>query len=273
MQYCDRTTLRKLCIAALASVATHAGAIELRGAIRSNGVAAPACATITAQRMDGQPAIVGTVKDGRYRIDVPESGMLALLLQAPGWEAEPKIIYAASTAGALDFLLYPAQLPEPALARELLAMEQEDQALRTGWPPGGPDTATRKRMLETDAAHEARLKQIISAKGWPGQSMVGYRAANSAWLIAQHGSKVFLKSSLGLMQKAAAQLEITPSKLALSIDRDLSNDGQQQLYGSQFRIGSDGKNVAFPIADPERLDARRASMGLQPFADYQRLLE
>jgi len=103
--------------------------------------------------------------------------------------------------------------------------------------------------------------------------MVGYKAAGSAWLIAQHGSNAFLKSSLPLMRAAAAIGEITPSKLALSIDRALTNDKLPQLYGSQFQTGSDGKSVAFPIADPQHLEQRRASMGLEPYARYRQFFE
>jgi hypothetical protein len=251
----------------------HAGAFELSGAIRSNGAPLPQAISIVAERMHGEPQIHGTVENGRYRIDVPEGSTLALLLQSPGWEAEPKLIFSAATAGALDFLLYPAAVPEAALAAELRTMELEDQALRAGFPPTGPDLATRQRMLATDKAREQRLRQIIASKGWPTQTMVGYKAAGSAWLIAQHGSNAFLKSSLVLMRAAAARGEITPSKLALAIDRDLSNDKLPQMYGSQFQTGSDGKTVAFPIDDPQRLEQRRASMGMEPYAQYRQLFE
>lgn len=263
----------RLTFAILLCWSVHAGAFELSGAIRSNGPPLPPAISIVAERMHGEPQIHGTVEHGRYRIDVPEGTLLALVARAPQWEAEPKIIHDATTAGALDILLYPAAVPEAALAAELRTMEQEDQALRAGFPPTGPDLATRQRMLATDKAREQRLRQIIASKGWPTQTMVGHKAAGSAWLIAQHGSNAFLKSSLPLMRAAAARGEITPSKLALAIDRDLSNDKLPQLYGSQFQTGSDGKSVAFPIADPLHLDQRRASMGLEPYAQYRQLFE
>ena len=263
----------RLTFAILLCWSVHAGAFELSGTIRSNGPPLPPAISIVAERMHGEPRIHGTVENGRYRIDVPEGATLALFLQSPGWEAEPKLIFSAATAGALDFLLYPAAVPEASLAAELRTMEQEDQAMRAGFPPTGPDLATRQRMLATDGAREQRLRQIIASKGWPTQTMVGYKAAGSAWLIAQHGSEHFLKSSLPLMRAAAARGEITPSKLALAIDRDLCNDTQPQLYGSQFRTDSTGKTVPFPIDDPQRLDQRRASMGLEPYTQYRQLLE
>lgn len=263
----------RLTFAILLCWSVHAGAFELSGTIRSNGAPLPQAISIVAERMHGEPQIHGTVENGRYRIEVPEGATLALLLQSPGWEAEPKLIFSAATSGALDFLLYPATVPEAALAQELLAMEKEDVAARTDWPATGSDMQARQRMRETDAKNEARLRHIIASKGWPTQTMVGYKAAGSAWLIAQHGSNAFLKSSLVLMRAAAARGEITPSKLALAIDRDLSNDNLPQLYGSQFQTGSDGKSAAFPIDDPQRLEQRRASMGMEPYAQYRQLFE
>lgn len=270
--------LSRLLFATLLCCGGHAGAVELRGAIHSNGAPLPPAITIVAELAPGQPYSVGRVEHGRYRIDVPDSGLLALLVRSPGWEAEPKIIYDAAAAGALDvlpldILLYPATLPEPALAQELLAMEKADQAARMDGPAMGDDTQARRRMRETDERNETRLRHILASKGWPTQSMVGYKAANSAWLVAQHGSAAFLKSCLPRMRSAVEHLEMTPSKLALSIDRDLSNDNQPQLYGSQFQTGRDGRSTAFPIADPQRLEQRRASMGLEPYAQYRQAFE
>ena len=265
--------LSRLLFIPLLCISAHAGAVELSGIIRSNGAPLPPAISIVAELSPGQTYSIGQVEHGRYRIDVPEGTLLALVARAPQWEAEPRIIHDAATAGALDILLYPAAVPEPALAQELLAMEKEDQAARTAWPATGSDAQARRRMRETDDKNEARLRHIIASKGWPTQTMVGYKAAGSAWLIAQHGSSAFLKSSLVLMRAAAARGEITPSKLALAIDRDLCNDNQPQLYGSQFRTDSTGKTVPLPIDDPQRLDQRRASMGLEPYTQYRQLLE
>ncbi|MGK5045598.1 DUF6624 domain-containing protein [Janthinobacterium sp. GB4P2] len=263
----------RLTFAILLCWSIHAGAFELSGTIHSNGAPLPPAITIVAELSPGQTYSVGQVENGRYRIDVPEGTLLALVLRAPQWEAEPRIIHDAATAGAPDILLYRAAVPEAALAQELLAMEKEDVAARTDWPATGSDMQARQRMRETDTRNEARLRQIIASKGWPTQTMVGYKAAGSAWLIAQHGSSAFLKSSLALMRVAAAQWEITPSRLALTIDRDLTNDKLPQLYGSQFQTGSDGKSVAFPIADPQHLEQRRASMGLESYAQYKQFFQ
>ncbi|WP_425473561.1 DUF6624 domain-containing protein [Streptomyces tailanensis] len=53
--------------------------------------------------------------------------------------------------------------------------------------------------------------------------------------------------------------------LAYLTDRVLVADGQPQLYGTQYTHEADGTELRpQPIADPERLDERRAAMGLEP---------
>lgn len=46
------------------------------------------------------------------------------------------------------------------------------------------------------------------------------------------------------------------------------NEGRSQTYGTQIADVRDGEGVPWPVADPERLDERRASVGLPAFAEY-----
>lgn len=50
-------------------------------------------------------------------------------------------------------------------------------------------------------------------------------------------------------------------------DRVAMNEGRPQIYGTQISDVKDGEGVPWPIADPQQLDARRASVGLPPFAE------
>lgn len=253
-------------------LAAPAFAVELSGAIRSSTGTLPAAIEVFADRADKLPVIAGKVEKGRYRIELPDSGMFRIRLQAAGWDAAPRIVFDPKTAGALDFLLYPDKVPEPALAAELIGMGEQDQAIRSG-PSATIGADMAKRMQEDDPKREKRLGEIIAAKGWPTASMVGHEAANSAWLIAQHGSAAFLKRCLPLMKAAAEKGEMAPRSLALSIDRDLMNDGKPQLYGSQLRGDIGGKMALYPIADREQVDERRAAMGMEPLAQYLKHFE
>jgi hypothetical protein len=253
-------------------LAAPAFAVELTGAIRSSTGRLPPAIEVFGDRADKLPVIHGKAENGRYRITLPDSGVFRLRLQAAGWDAAPKTIFDPKAAGALDFLIYPAKVPEPALAAELIEMGEKDQTIRENLKPGPIDKELMARMAKEDAVREQRLAVIIDAKGWPTISMVGHKAAKNAWLIAQHAPPAFLKRCLPLMQAAADKGEMAPESLALSIDRDLTNDGKKQRYGTQAQTNEDGKTVMLPIEDPEHLDARRAGMGMQPFASYKAML-
>lgn len=256
----------------LSLLATAAQAVEFSGLIRSSTGNLPSAIAVEADQRGEKTVLVGSVENGRYRIDLPSPGMYRVRLQAPGWEAAPKLVFDPLKTGARDFLIYPARLPEPELAAELVRLGEQDQELRKNRPEK-PDAAFWKRMEENDRAREARLEQIIAEKGWPRISQVGHEAANAAWLIAQHGTDNFLKRCLVLMKAAAADGEITPHHLALSIDRVLTQDKQKQIYGSQFQTNEDGKTFLLPVEDIEHIDERRAAMGMEPFSEYRKNFE
>jgi hypothetical protein len=195
-----------------------------------------------------------------------------LRLKAPGWDAAPKTVWDPKSVGDLDFLIYRATIPEPALAAELIALGKQDQAVRPNLI-GTPDPELIRRMNEEDAKREQRLAAIIESKGWPTISMVGHEAASSAWMIAQHASPAFLKRCVPLMEAAAAKGEMARGQLALSVDRDLMNDDKPQIYGSQLRWSSGSKPELYPIADREHVDERRAAMGMEPLAQYLKHFE
>jgi hypothetical protein len=260
-------TLQYLLLA-LPLLASCACAAELSGAIHSPTGKLPAETTVRAVRRDKLPDIQGSVRDGRYRIVVPDGVVARVHVEAPDWEAAPKYIWGPITGDALDMLLYPAKVPQPQLAAELIRMGELDQTIRKTMP-GASDQEFWKRMQLEDKLREERLARIIAEQGWPRMSQVGHQAANSAWLIAQHGSPDFLKRCLPLMQAAADQHEFPLSSLALSIDRVLMQERQPQRYGSQLEM-KDGRTLDYPIEDMATVDVRRAAMGLEPYAQYRK---
>lgn len=260
-----------LLLLALPALASSACAVELSGTIHSPTGTLPADVRVQALSREKAPPIQGSVENGRYRIDLPEGKTYVLRVQARDWDAAPKSILGPITGGARDILLYPARVPEPQLAEELVRLGKADQAVRKQIPAGS-DPEFWKRMASEDKLREERLAQIIADKGWPLVSQVGHEAANSAWLIAQHASPGFLERCLPLMQAAADRHELALSSLALSVDRVLMHEGKPQIYGSQFQV-KDGATVAYPIADMAHLEERRASMGLEPYEQYRKRFE
>jgi Family of unknown function (DUF6624) len=162
------------------------------------------------------------------------------------------------------------------LKRELLARRDEDQRIRNlvSPPPGQhsvrlPDEVAAE-WERIDADNPRWLEDVLSARGWPGQTLVGEEGAGAAWLLAQHADRDPARQRVFVLalRDAVAQGEASPAHLAYVEDRVRVNAGQLQLYGTQFTV-TDGEFGPCPIEDRERLDERRAEAGLEPFADYE----
>jgi len=163
------------------------------------------------------------------------------------------------------------EVPQPALRDELIAMGTADQEVRKRWIADQANPALKEETRQIDEKHVARLREIIKEYGWPGKSMVGPKAANDAWLIAQHGGKEFLHETLPLMKAAVEKGDLPGGSYALSVDRTRIQDGLKQIYGSQFDTKGD-KCEPLPLEDPEHVDERRKAVGLEPLADYAKVL-
>lgn len=124
------------------------------------------------------------------------------------------------------------------------------------------------RMKAVHERNASRLKEIMAQHGWPGIGDVGKDGSEAAWLIAQHAvlDADFMAACLELLRAAVARGEAVGWCLAYLQDRVLTMSGQQQIYGTQHDIDANGVSFPLPVADPETVDARRASLGLEPLA-------
>jgi hypothetical protein len=153
-----------------------------------------------------------------------------------------------------------------ALARELVALTDEDRDLQAGALAGDP--AARLAHRRVTVRNADRLARILDTDGWPTVTLVGAEAARRAFLIAQHADQQLelQRRVLPLLAAAVGAGEADPAALAMLRDRVLVNEGRAQLYGTQIAGVVDGAPVPWPVEDPDRLDARRAEVGLAPFA-------
>lgn len=157
---------------------------------------------------------------------------------------------------------------DDALRAELLSMAEADQSFRRRWRSLRQEAVELE--LEQERARSARLAAIVGEHGWPGRSLVGDDGANAAWLLVQHADRdvELQERCLELLARAVAEGEASRRNLAYLDDRVRVNRGREQVYGTQFH----GRGESFaprPIEDPERLDERRVSAGLEPFAEYE----
>jgi hypothetical protein len=157
----------------------------------------------------------------------------------------------------------------PNLTAELHHRAEQDQAARHL----AAKTHDGREMCRVDTDNTAWLKQIIAEHGWPGAALVGEQGADEAWLLAQHADldPVFQRRALELLKHAVVAGDASPRHLAYLTDRVLVAAGEPQIYGTQYTDDGDGSNLRLqPVADPDRLDERRALMGLEPAAEYDR---
>ena len=127
--------------------------------------------------------------------------------------------------------------------------------------------AKAKTVFEANAA---KLAAILDAQGWPGPEAIGEEASESAFLLLQHAGVSIQKKYLPMLRTAVESGDLKASLLAMMEDRVLLSDGEEQIYGTQFHHGEDGKPALWPIRDVGDVDERRAEVGLPPLEDYLR---
>jgi Family of unknown function (DUF6624) len=154
-----------------------------------------------------------------------------------------------------------------ALRAELLARVAADQKVRKERPVN-PTREYIAAMMAIDRANSARMRQIITVHGWPGQSVVGEDGSRAAWLLVQHGPDDLQEQALVLLGDAVRRGDASPGNLAYLTDRVRMHRGEPQLYGTQYRYSPDAGLVMHEVEDPDRLDERRAAAGLGPHAEY-----
>jgi hypothetical protein len=154
------------------------------------------------------------------------------------------------------------------LRRQLLDLRAEDLRVRTELQEagelGGPYVP---RMEEVHVRNAARLRELIAEHGWPGEDIAGEEGAKAAWFIVQHaiGEPEFQRQALDLLQSAAADGRIPAWHAAYLEDRIALHEGRPQRFGTQWIDDPcDGRARPWRIADPERVNDLRVSVGLGP---------
>lgn len=169
---------------------------------------------------------------------------------------------------------------DAALRAQLLARKEQDQAARRRMDTEDPTERERasQECAAVDTANTAWLQQVVATHGWPTQSMVGKDGAFAAWLLVQHADQVpaFQAEVLPTLQRLAEAGEVGKREVAYLTDRVLRSQGKPQVYGTQYSREADAQGqlvyLAPIVVEPEKIDERRAAMGLGPWIEYERLM-
>ncbi|QHT65893.1 hypothetical protein GXP67_04025 [Rhodocytophaga rosea] len=160
------------------------------------------------------------------------------------------------------------------LQSQLEEIHDKDQKYRRTIPKEyGPNSKEIKELFKKievqDAANLSVVKHILDTYGWIGRDRIGSKANGALFLVIQHADLKTQEKYLPILRKAVKEGNAHPSELALLEDRVAIRQGKKQIYGSQ--IGQDtltGKFYVLPLEDPDKVDIRRARMGLEPLNEY-----
>jgi hypothetical protein len=155
------------------------------------------------------------------------------------------------------------------LRTELIAMRAEDKRVREELIASGEMDGSQyvPRMEELHRRNSVRLRELIAVHGWPGEDVAGKDGAEAAWFVAQHsiGEPRFQRAALGLIQLCVAERRAPAWHAAYLEDRIATHEGKPQRYGTQWMEDpADGRIRPLQLADPERVNEFRKSVGLGP---------
>lgn len=126
-----------------------------------------------------------------------------------------------------------------------------------------------KLIQETDSINLVKIKKILDERGWLGSKVIGGQGNSTLFLVIQHSDLETQLKYLPMMREAVKIGNASASSLALLEDRVALRQGKRQIYGSQ--IGRDpetGDYFVSPLIEPEKVNERRAEVGLGTIEDY-----
>jgi hypothetical protein len=171
---------------------------------------------------------------------------------------------------------------DPAV-RELLRRTLTDQAIRASLSAfqgekiyfmARPTPALRaydeyvfNLMCTADEDNLEWLKQQVARNGWFDIRRYGRAADHAAWLMVQHadGAPAYQAYIAAVLEAKARSGETDPKNYAFLSDRVAVRAGRPQTFATQMEC-VDGEWLSPQVAEPGDLDARRAAIGLPPYA-------
>lgn len=126
-----------------------------------------------------------------------------------------------------------------------------------------------KIMNQIDSINLKKVEAIIEKYGYPGKTLVGEPANTAVFYVIQHNPYIIPKY-LPLIERAGKSRELPFKYTAMMLDRKLSNEGKEQIYGTQVygmqiinpQTGKkDFFQYVIPIKDAKNVNKRRKKAG------------
>lgn len=152
---------------------------------------------------------------------------------------------------------YRAMLLDPRINRN-----PDSLATALGVPKAELHATIVGRMQRADVTDLGRVQAILKQYGYPGQSLVGAPTNEAAWHVIQHAPAV-IPQYLPLIKLAAEKGELPFPRYATMLDRQLMNDGKEQLYGTQVKGYNGQPPFVWPVQNPAQVNQRRQQAGFK----------
>lgn len=122
---------------------------------------------------------------------------------------------------------------------------------------------------EKDSINLLKIERILNEYGWLGADVVGEDGNKTLFLVIQHSDLETQLRYLPMMREAVKLGNANGKDFALLEDKIAVKQGKRQIYGSQiFKNYDTGESYVYPLIEPEKVNERRAEVGLEPIEDY-----
>jgi len=127
--------------------------------------------------------------------------------------------------------------------------------------------AINDELRPIDEANLAALLAMLPPEGWFTIGKYGRAGSQAAFLIVQHANPDQWRRFMPVLERLAAQGEVSGGDYALMYDRLALSEKRLQRYGSQMTCQA-GRFAPAPTEDPDHIDERRAALHMGPYKDY-----
>ncbi|KIO75534.1 hypothetical protein TH53_19980 [Pedobacter lusitanus] len=157
--------------------------------------------------------------------------------------------------------------------REFLDSEVKEErkdaiAQLLNYPRTVLDKSASRIMRKIDSINIEKVERIITKYGYPGKTLVGEPENTAVFYAIQHSNKI--PKYYQLIEKAGKAKELPYKYTAMMLDRKLTGEGKEQVYGTQVYMEminnpKTGKKEPFeyvmPIKDAKNVNKRRKEAG------------
>jgi hypothetical protein len=155
--------------------------------------------------------------------------------------------------------------PKPPIPEIEINCESIDSQLDSIYQLDQASRNSRTYDPGTDYTNLVTVVNILKQCGMPESRS----SVNTIFLVIQHNHSIYQKKYIDTLKKAAEQGLLSKSSIAMMEDRILVDEGKPQIYGSQVgRKRGEEQWTLYELIEPERVNARRAKMGMGPIEEY-----